>query len=86
MANPVKATFFAAEAVTPWAVAPFGAEDQPKITRLLVATRICPDAGRAVALGWANTRNPGGCGRTGRPCDRPEHQSEEGRGMSRSVG
>ena len=42
--NHEKAVFFDAEAAAPWAVAPFGAEDQPKIARLLAAAAIRPGA------------------------------------------
>jgi demethylmenaquinone methyltransferase/2-methoxy-6-polyprenyl-1,4-benzoquinol methylase len=42
--NQVKARFFDAEAATSWAVAPFGAAEQPKIARLLVAAAIRPGA------------------------------------------
>ena len=42
--NQVKARFFDAEAVASWAVAPFGAAEQPKIARLLAAAEIRPGA------------------------------------------
>jgi ubiquinone/menaquinone biosynthesis C-methylase UbiE len=42
--NHEKARFFDAEAAAPWAVAPFGAAEQPKIGRLLAAAEIRPGA------------------------------------------
>ena len=42
--NHEKAVFFDAEAAAPWAVAPFGAEEHPKIARLLAAAAIQPGA------------------------------------------
>ncbi len=38
--NPAKAALFDAEACTPWAAAPYGDEEQPKIARLLAAAEV----------------------------------------------
>jgi len=53
--NLAKAAFFDAEATAPWAAAPYGAEERPKLARLLAAAEIGPGT-RVLEVGCGTGR------------------------------